>query len=98
MDHSVARCSYAGMLFALDLIFLDRNKVVVHLEECVRPFRVSRVILKTHSVLEVPQHTIARSGTRIGDQIEISRIVHVARPLPDRAFSPYIEPSQKGDA
>lgn len=61
-----------GMLFALDLIFLDRNKVVVHVEEHVRPFRISRVSLKANSVLEVPPHTVFRTGTRVGDQLEIS--------------------------
>jgi len=63
-----------GMLFALDLIFLDRNKIVVHVEEHVRPFRISRVSLKANSVLEVPPHTVFRTGTRVGDQLEISRV------------------------
>jgi len=63
-----------GMLFALDLMFLDRNKVVIHLEEHIRPFCISQVSLKAHSVLELPPHTIFRSGTRIGDQLEISRV------------------------
>lgn len=63
-----------GMLFALDLIFLDRNKVVVHVEEHVRPFRISKVSLKASSVLEVPPHTVFRTGTRVGDQLEISRM------------------------
>ena len=59
-----------GMLFPIDLIFLDREKNVVHLEEHVRPFRISRVSLKSYSVLELPAHTVFRTGTRIGDQLE----------------------------
>ena len=35
-----------GMLYALDLIFLDRNHVVVDVEEHVRPFRISKVSFK----------------------------------------------------
>jgi len=61
-----------GMLFALDLVFLDRNLVVVHVEEHVRPFRISKVSLKTASILELPPHTVFRSGTRVGDRLEIS--------------------------
>jgi uncharacterized protein len=61
-----------GMLFALDLVFLDQNKVVVHTEEHVRPFRISKVSLKANSVLELPPHTIFRSGTRVGDRLEIA--------------------------
>ncbi len=61
-----------GMLFPIDLIFLDHNRLVIHLEEYVRPFRVSKVRLKAASVLELPPYTIFRSGTQIGDQLEIA--------------------------
>src|SRR6202790_2366060 len=59
-----------GMLFPIDLIFLDREMNVVHLEEHVMPFRISRVSLRSHSVLELPAHTVFRTGTCIGDQLE----------------------------
>jgi uncharacterized protein len=64
-----------GMLFPIDLIFLNKGKEVVHLEEYVRPFRISRVSLKASSVLELPSHTIYRSGTQIGDRFEISSLM-----------------------
>lgn len=60
-----------GMLFPIDLIYLNKEKQVVHLEEFVRPFRISKVSLRTRSVVELPAHTIYRTGTQIGDQIEI---------------------------
>ena len=63
-----------GMLFPIDLVFLGKDKKVVHVEEHFRPFRVSRVSLRTASVLELPTHTIYRSGTRVGDTLEISEI------------------------
>jgi uncharacterized membrane protein (UPF0127 family) len=63
-----------GMLFTIDVVFLDRAKRVVHLEEHVRPFRVSKISLKAHSVLEVPPHTIFRTGTRVGDLFEIGHV------------------------
>src|SRR6202020_3332227 len=61
-----------GMLFPIDLIFLGKDKEVVYVEEYVRPFRISKVSLKASSVLELPPHTIYRSGTKVGDQIEIA--------------------------
>src|SRR6202521_5699966 len=61
-----------GMLFPIDLIFLSKEKQVVHVEEYVRPFRISRVSLKAASVLELPPHTIYRTGMKVGDQLEIS--------------------------
>ena len=63
-----------GMLFPIDLVFLSKDKKVIHVEEHFRPFRVSRVSLRTASVLELPTHTIYRSGTRVGDTLEISEI------------------------
>lgn len=63
-----------GMLFPIDLVFLNREKLVVHVEEHVRPFRISAVCLKASSVLELPAHTVFRTGTRVGDRFEIAPI------------------------
>jgi hypothetical protein len=62
------------MMYALDLIFLDRNHKVVDVEEHVRPFRISKVSFKAESVLELPVHTVFRTETHVGDQLEISRV------------------------
>src|ERR1700693_902630 len=63
-----------GMMFPIDLIFLGKEKEVVHIEEHVRPFRISNVSLKATSVLELPPHTIYRSGTQVGDRLEIAPV------------------------
>jgi uncharacterized membrane protein (UPF0127 family) len=63
-----------GMMFPIDILFLGREKEVVHLEEHVRPFRISTISLRASSVLELPPHTIYRSGTRVGDRLEISAL------------------------
>jgi len=63
-----------GMLFPIDLIFLSKNKEVVHVEEHLRPFRISKVSLKASSVLELPPHAIYHSGTQVGDKLEIARL------------------------
>jgi uncharacterized protein len=63
-----------GMLFPIDLIFLNKEKEVVHIEEYVRPFRISKVSLRAESVLELPTHAIYRSGTKVGDRLEIAPV------------------------
>ncbi len=63
-----------GMLFSIDLVFLDRSRQVVHLEEHVGPFRISKVILKASSVVELPPHTIFRTRTQVGDRLEIATL------------------------
>ena len=63
-----------GMLFPIDVVFLDHQKQVVHVEEHLRPFSISRVCLKAESVLELPPHTIYRTGTRVGDRLEVTPV------------------------
>jgi uncharacterized membrane protein (UPF0127 family) len=63
-----------GILFPIDLVFLSKDKEVVHIEEHVRPFRISALSLRAMSVLELPPHTIYRTGTKVGDRFEISTL------------------------
>jgi uncharacterized membrane protein (UPF0127 family) len=51
---------------------LNKNKEVIHIEEHMRPFRISKISLKATSVLELPAHAIYRSGTKVGDSLEIA--------------------------
>ena len=61
-----------GMRFAIDVLYLDRDKVVVHLEENVKPWRFAPVRRKAASVLELPEKTLSATGTSVGDKIEIA--------------------------
>ena len=61
-----------AMKFPIDLLYLDTNKLVVHVEQNLKPWRVARVSLRTASVLELPGDTLKSSGTTIGDEIEIA--------------------------
>lgn len=61
-----------AMNFPIDVIYLDANKLVVHVEQNLKPWRMARVSMRTASVLELPGNTLEPSGTMIGDQIEIA--------------------------
>lgn len=60
-----------GVLFPIDLVYLDANKRVVHLVESFGTFRVGPLRLDCASVLELPTRTIYSSQTKIGDQLRI---------------------------
>ena len=62
-----------GMLFSIDVILLDRNLKVVGLYEMLRPFSIMRPNFRAESVIELPPHTIFKSGTAVGDQLVIDR-------------------------
>jgi len=61
-----------AMNFPIDVVYLDANKFVVHLEQNLKPWRVARISLRAASVLELPDNTLKSSGTTIGDSIEIA--------------------------
>jgi uncharacterized membrane protein (UPF0127 family) len=60
-----------GMLFAIDVIYLDAANRVIHLIEHLGSFRVSPIRMKCASILELPLRAIYSSNTRIGDQLVI---------------------------
>jgi len=61
-----------GMRFPIDVLYLDRNQVVIHIERGLPPWRFAPVKLQATSVLELPCQTVAESGTQLGDNIEIT--------------------------
>ena len=61
-----------GMKFPIDVLFLDKNSVVVGAIPGLSPYRITAVRLRGHSVLELPKGTLGKSLTEIGDQLEIS--------------------------
>jgi len=61
-----------GMKFPIDVVFLNKNHQVVGLVSGMAPYRLSSVHLRSFSVLELPNGTIRKSHTEIGDQFEIS--------------------------
>jgi uncharacterized protein len=61
-----------AMRFAIDVIYLDREKFVVHLEEDLKPWRLAPVRLRATSILELPGNTLSSTQTAIGDEIEIA--------------------------
>jgi len=60
-----------AMRFAIDAVYLDRDRKVIHLEEDLKPWRMAAVRIHATSVLEVPTGTIRESSTLLGDQIDI---------------------------
>ena len=60
-----------GMRFPIDVLYLTRENVVLHLEQSLPPWRFAPVRLQAASVLELPENTLRATGTTIGDELEI---------------------------
>jgi len=61
-----------AMRFPIDAVYLDRDRIVIHLEEELKPWRVAAIRVQANSVLELPTGTIRESQTVVGDQVDIS--------------------------
>ena len=60
-----------GLLFAIDVIYLDEQNRVIHLVEHLGPLRITAVRRDCYRVLELPPRTVHRSNTRLGDELMI---------------------------
>jgi uncharacterized protein len=61
-----------AMRFPIDVLYLNREKMVVHLEKNLKPWRLAPVQMNAVSVLELPANTLHSTRTAIGDQVEIA--------------------------
>ena len=60
-----------AMRFPIDAVYLDRDRMVIHLEQDLKPWRMAAVRVQAASVLELPTGTISESQTALGDQVDI---------------------------
>jgi uncharacterized membrane protein (UPF0127 family) len=60
-----------GLMFPVDLIYLDQDLRVVHLVENLGPLRIAPLRMNSASILELPARSIYQSGTQVGDQLMI---------------------------
>ena len=72
-----------GMKMPIDVVFLDRQYQVKKLLEAIPPRRIS-VCLRASSVIEMRAGVIAESKTKVGDRLDVQRVVH-GRPLSDES-------------
>ena len=60
-----------GLMFSIDVIYLDAQLRVIDLVEGLAPLRVAPIRLRSASVLQLPARSICDSGTQIGDDLLI---------------------------
>jgi uncharacterized membrane protein (UPF0127 family) len=60
-----------AMRFPIDVVYLDRDRTVIHVEEELKPWRMAAVRIKAASVLELPIGAIRESQTALGDLVDI---------------------------
>lgn len=61
------------MKFPIDLVYLNRKKVVKKVRSNVGPWRIS-ACLSAHSIIELPSGTVHATQTQPGDQLEFTPV------------------------
>lgn len=59
------------MKFPLDIVFVDKNNMVVHVIESIRPWKFSKIVSNGHSTIELPVGSIEKSKTTVGDRLQL---------------------------
>jgi hypothetical protein len=59
------------MRFPIDVVFVDREGVVLRTLEMMKPYRFSPVIAHSHLVVELPGGRLADTGTMTGDHLQL---------------------------
>jgi uncharacterized membrane protein (UPF0127 family) len=71
------------MSIPIDVLYLDRESVVIHIEANLQPWRLAPVKAQSRSVLELPADTVHTTGTLCGDKIKIVLAGSTERPADD---------------
>ncbi len=58
------------VFFPIDIIFLDENNKIVDMKENFKPFRIYNSKQKAKYAVELPDGTIKKTQTGIGDEVE----------------------------
>lgn len=57
------------MKFPIDVVFLDKDNLVIEVVQHLQPHRVTKVLLASASVIELPAGTAPATGTAVGNEI-----------------------------
>lgn len=69
-DEKIISLHMLFVFYPIDVIFLDKNKIVVDIKENFRPFTFYNSKKKAMYAIELPARTIKKSKTEIGDKIK----------------------------
>lgn len=60
-----------GMRVPIDVLYLDSSGIILRADEEMLPSRIGPFVRGVRDVLELPAGTLARAGTRVGDQLAL---------------------------
>ncbi|MEZ4706235.1 MAG: DUF192 domain-containing protein [Caldilineaceae bacterium] len=59
------------MFMPIDVLYVDAQDKIVDMSPAMKPWRMALPRLKAHYVIEMPAGVIARTGSRVGDRLQL---------------------------
>jgi uncharacterized protein len=59
------------MSIPIDVLYLDEKDQVVGFDANLKPWRIGRIYHQSRSVLELPAGALTRTGTTVGDRLQV---------------------------
>lgn len=57
------------MKFPIDVLFIDKNDIIVHMVNNIKPWRTSKIVRHSEKVIELPAGSLLKNGTCVGDEL-----------------------------
>jgi uncharacterized membrane protein (UPF0127 family) len=73
----LAHCNAVHMMFMrfpIDVLFLDRDFVVIKILHNLKPWRTSPIVRGAFQVIELDAGNAVKKGINIGDKLSVSRV------------------------
>jgi len=58
------------MKYSIDVLYLDRNDIIVAIEENLQPSKIGKMYPRTKSVIELPAGRVEKTQTKVGQTVE----------------------------
>ena len=62
------------MSIPIDVLYVDKQNRIIALDQAMKPWRIGRIHPASRYVIELPAGTAARTGTAVGDQLQVQQL------------------------
>lgn len=77
----ITRCKGVHCMFMsipIDVLYVNKQDQIIAIDAAMKPWAIGRIYPRSHYVLELPAGFAARTGTMVGDQLQVVRKKKVA--------------------
>lgn len=57
----------------IDVIYIDKNSIIVGIENPIVPWRIGKIVFKAKSLIELPKNTINKYNINIGQKVNFKK-------------------------